>query len=302
MNTKKFFFEKLVRDKSVERVEAGGEKAVHKKLCKEDFVRELKSKLVEESREILASKEKNKLIAELADLKEVFDALAEAEGVTKKEIVEAINKKTEERGSFNEAIYINFIETNDGSYFHNYCLKDSHKYPEIIPEGGNVEVVPPSEGWKDRFQKEKSEIEKIFGEKAKEIHHIGSTSIPCYAKPVIDILVIVDHLLDADDLMGIMRRFGWKAHGEGPIHRRRLFIKSETEDHDPISRLHCLEPDNPQVDNFLRFRNSIRENEKLKEKYVSLKRGLAEKFKEDRGSYLAGKAKFVSDVLDGKIK
>jgi GrpB-like predicted nucleotidyltransferase (UPF0157 family) len=49
--------------------------------------------------------------------------------------------------------------------------------------------------WPNRFTAEKARIEAVFGSKAVDIHHVGSTAVPgLAAKPEIDLLVVVsDH-------------------------------------------------------------------------------------------------------------
>ena len=63
----------------------------------------------------------------------------------------------------------------------------------------HVVVVDYDPVWEEAYEKESRIIRSILGENCVEIHHIGSTSVPCLAaKPIIDILVGVKSLEEAD--------------------------------------------------------------------------------------------------------
>ncbi|MGF7144821.1 GrpB-like predicted nucleotidyltransferase (UPF0157 family) [Anaerotaenia torta] len=52
-----------------------------------------------------------------------------------------------------------------------------------------IHIIPYREEWVQMFLEEKSRLEQINGLEAKNIEHVGSTSIPGQAaKPVVDIL------------------------------------------------------------------------------------------------------------------
>ncbi len=95
-------YNKLVRDKIPEIIEAGGGSCVTEILPEADYVQKLEEKLVEELREYLDSGE----VEELADLLEVMQAVSAARGSTWAE-VEAIRiKKKAARGGFEKRILL----------------------------------------------------------------------------------------------------------------------------------------------------------------------------------------------------
>lgn len=62
---------------------------------------------------------------------------------------------------------------------------------------GEVKLEQYDIKWQADFLAEKAELEKLFGEVALEIEHIGSTSVRgLSAKPIIDIAVAVNSLRD----------------------------------------------------------------------------------------------------------
>ena len=60
---------------------------------------------------------------------------------------------------------------------------------------GIVELVDYNENWVKEYEEEEKLLKDVLKDKIIEIHHIGSTSIPgLKAKPVIDILIVIDSL------------------------------------------------------------------------------------------------------------
>ena len=48
---------------------------------------------------------------------------------------------------------------------------------------------------------------------------------------------------------------------------------------------------------YLAFRDRLRQDAELRERYAALKSGLAERFPFDRASYLAGKVEFITHAI-----
>lgn len=64
---------------------------------------------------------------------------------------------------------------------------------------GEVKLEQYDAKWQADFLAEKAELEKIFGDVALEIEHVGSTSVRgLSAKPIIDIAVAVNTLSEFD--------------------------------------------------------------------------------------------------------
>lgn len=127
---REFKFEKLVRDKIVEDMIAGGDTPKWKKLTDSEFINELKRKIIEESVEVPTAQGED-LIKELADLQELMDNLLEAVSVTKEEFIKIQNKKNEKAGSFKKRQFISTVQVKEDSKWINYYLENSDRYPEI---------------------------------------------------------------------------------------------------------------------------------------------------------------------------
>ena len=102
-------YDKLVRDRIPEIIEASGRKCVCGILSDEDYIIRLDEKLNEE----LAEYQESKSMEELADLLEVIRAVAVARGSSMEE-VEAIRRdKAAKRGGFEKKILLTEVITDD---------------------------------------------------------------------------------------------------------------------------------------------------------------------------------------------
>lgn len=132
MNLKKrFSMEKLVRDKIIEFFENEGAISHTTILSKEALIKALKYKLIEESEEVFSSQDRENLIEELADLREVVLSLMKASNITESAVEEKRQTKKEMFGSFEKGYYFYCVDMPIESPEINYFLKNPEKYPEI---------------------------------------------------------------------------------------------------------------------------------------------------------------------------
>lgn len=106
MCAKKITYNKLVRDRIPEIIEASGKRCEMRMLENEEYLCMLDAKLDEE----LAEYHKDQNIEELADLLEVVYAVANARGSCVRELEEIRNKKATERGRFEQKILLIEVE------------------------------------------------------------------------------------------------------------------------------------------------------------------------------------------------
>ena len=77
-----------------------------------------------------------------------------------------------------------------------------------------IEVVDYDPRWIDAFEKEAAILNGVFGQRVVEVHHIGSTSVPgLAAKPIIDILIILDNTDDISRFDRAMENAGYRVRG-----------------------------------------------------------------------------------------
>ncbi len=95
-------YNKLVRDKIPELIEADGKNCETEILSDEDYLKALDAKLDEE----LAEYHKDQNVEELADLLEVIYACAVARGYSKEELEMMRTLKVKQRGEFKNKIFL----------------------------------------------------------------------------------------------------------------------------------------------------------------------------------------------------
>ncbi len=99
-------YNKLVRDKIVDIIEADGRIAKYRILDNDEYRQELNKKLQEEVKEYLEDNN----IEELADIVEVIYGILNSMNVTIEEFEKVRIKKQEERGAFKKKVYLEEAE------------------------------------------------------------------------------------------------------------------------------------------------------------------------------------------------
>jgi len=130
---RKFKTDILIRDNRLEQMQNMGIKVNHEILSDENYIVELKRKLIEESTEAMQENDIEELKHEIADVLEVVDHLIEACGFDREELSKIKKEKQEKIGGFKRRIKTSSVEMeedNEGSL--NYYTTRPHKYPEIL--------------------------------------------------------------------------------------------------------------------------------------------------------------------------
>jgi predicted house-cleaning noncanonical NTP pyrophosphatase (MazG superfamily) len=107
-------YNKLIRDRIPEIIEANGHRAVTRVLKEEDYRAALLAKLVEEAREAETAPD-DELADELADVWEVFQALVAALPLAQYEIEALAAAKRGKRGGFGSRILLEYTEQAPGT-------------------------------------------------------------------------------------------------------------------------------------------------------------------------------------------
>ena len=102
-------YNKLVRDRIPEIIEASGKRCVCSTLSDEEYLAKLDEKLNEE----LAEYQESKSMEELADLLEVIRAVAAARGSSVEEVEAIRRNKAAKRGGFEKKILLTEVTTDD---------------------------------------------------------------------------------------------------------------------------------------------------------------------------------------------
>lgn len=163
-----------------------------------------------------------------------------------------------------------------------------------------VYVVPYDPKWPSHFTLERSRVETVLGYWAQAIEHVGSTAVPGLdAKPVIDLMVGVRDVRNADRCIRPLEGIGYSYWTENPNPDRALFVKFV--DAGRTSRthnLHVVENSGDLWNDRLVFRDCLRAHPETAREYAQLKYDLADRFRNDREAYTEAKTGFVSTVVE----
>lgn len=113
--TKRFTFEKLVRDKIPALLQERGAFVHGRFLEGDEYIKSLKAKMVEEAIEVQEALDNRELLSELADVFEVMNALLGASGFSHRDLEVAAHEKRLERGGFEQKFYIAEVEVEAAS-------------------------------------------------------------------------------------------------------------------------------------------------------------------------------------------
>ncbi len=159
-----------------------------------------------------------------------------------------------------------------------------------------VRMVPHDPNWRQEFRQEAGRISAAAGSNAVAVHHVGSTAIPgIYAKPVIDLLLVIQDLAALDEKQLEMEALGYEARGEYGIAGRRFFRRDDKHG-DRTHQVHAFEDGSPQIARHLAFRDYMIAHPETAQEYSDLKRELAAKHPEDIEAYMDGKDEFIQEV------
>ncbi len=163
----------------------------------------------------------------------------------------------------------------------------------------SVIILPPDPSWPVEFEHAKADLAIALGARAIAMEHIGSTAVPgLSAKPIIDVLIGIAKLDDADACIPILVQRGWEFPDEynKTLSGRKFFLKRDGEGV-RTHHAHFVVHDGDLWKGYVMFRDKLRDSSELRDRYEQLKRDLAAKFHDQREKYTASKTDFVSEVL-----
>jgi len=162
-----------------------------------------------------------------------------------------------------------------------------------------VKIIDYDSQWPLLYEKERCLILDVIGHIVVRIEHIGSTAVPKLgAKPIIDIIVAVNHLSDAKKCIRPLESIGYEyvPEHEDLMPERRYFHKGKPpkEQH---YHLHMVELASDFWKRHLLFRDYLKTHPEVAQEYFELKRRLATKYGSDREEYTEAKTSFIESVI-----
>lgn len=175
-------------------------------------------------------------------------------------------------------------------------MNEAQSLQQAIHEPVRLADYDPT--WPARFDAERSRLLERFPADLLDVQHIGSTAIPGMpAKPIIDLMAGVASMAVADALFDPLLDFGYVTSVEfnATLSDRRWFMRHANGHR--THHLHVVVHDGDLWRKRLAFRDSLRSDTALAERYAALKRELASCHREDREAYTQAKGEFVRSVI-----
>ncbi|MDA3846535.1 MAG: GrpB family protein [Vallitaleaceae bacterium] len=163
-----------------------------------------------------------------------------------------------------------------------------------------IQVVEYNPNWKFEFEKAKAFYDELLQGVKAEVVHVGSTSIEgLWAKPILDIDIIVNNQQDTKKVIVLLESVGYMHAGNLGIEGREAF--KYTIDNEYINWMEhhlylCLRG-HESLQNHLLLQRHLRKNKKAVEAYSQLKRELAKEYANDMDSYIDKKTDMITRFL-----
>jgi GrpB-like predicted nucleotidyltransferase (UPF0157 family) len=156
--------------------------------------------------------------------------------------------------------------------------------------------------WPSRAAEHASELRPVLAPwLLGAIEHVGSTAVPgLVAKPVIDLMAqVTDTDAVVNRAAGTLGELDWRHVPPEFDGRpwRRFFVKVSSDGQHRWAHLHLMAPGAVRWDQQLRFRDALRADPALRDRYAEVKSRLARAHADDRERYTEEKASFVTGVL-----
>ncbi|WP_336780928.1 GrpB family protein [Paenibacillus illinoisensis] len=166
------------------------------------------------------------------------------------------------------------------------------------------------EGYNNEWPRAFNIIESIISNKLNRlvlrIEHVGSTSIPSLsAKPIIDIDVVIESMDCLPQVIKKLEELGYIHEGDLGIKNREAFARRDVyvpytsegnEKHE--HHLYVCNRESEELKRHMMFRDILRKHPLLVSEYANLKFQLANKYRDNRQAYSAGKTEFITRIMN----
>lgn len=164
----------------------------------------------------------------------------------------------------------------------------------IVRLTGPIQLADPDPAWPAMYEREADRIRGVLGASIRLLEHVGSTSVPGLpAKPIIDILLVVDDSADEASYLPALETGGYVLRIREPHwHEHRVFKGPDTD-----VNLHVFSVGNQEIERMLAFRDHLRAHPDERDRYLATKRDLAARDWEFMQQYANAKSEVVEGIL-----
>ncbi len=163
-------------------------------------------------------------------------------------------------------------------------------------EPGGIVLAAHDPAWAVRYEREATMIREALGTSALRVEHVGSTAVPgLVAKPIIDILVVVDDSSREDTYLPDLERAGYVLRVREPaFHEHRMLRTSGADVH-----VHVYPAASAEIGRMLGFRDRLRRSARDRDAYAAAKRRLASRPWKSMQHYAEAKSPVIEQILAG---
>ena len=165
----------------------------------------------------------------------------------------------------------------------------------LTPDEHPVVICEYDANWPHDFARIAGRLITSLQGLVQQIEHIGSTAVPgLAAKPIVDIDVVLATTADLPEAIRRLADLGYIHEGDLGIAGREAFRwpPGEARHH-----LYALAQGAAELRRHLAFRDALRADPALRDRYAALKRSLAAKTPHDRASYTEAKSTFIRSTI-----
>lgn len=161
-----------------------------------------------------------------------------------------------------------------------------------------LEIEAYNNQWPTLFTEEKALLIKTSEIEFKQIEHIGSTSIPgSKAKPIIDILVVVDDFNNINTIKNCLENNDYHLKNTHQENKYYYYIKKDSNDN--FYSITLMQASNHKdIERLLKFKEFLIDHPTAIIKYDFLKSVLQIEYPDDQDKYAKAKDEFVNDIKE----
>jgi GrpB-like predicted nucleotidyltransferase (UPF0157 family) len=162
------------------------------------------------------------------------------------------------------------------------------------PLMGRIHLEHYDPDWPRLFEREAHRIRAALGDRALQVEHVGSTSVPgLAAKPLIDILLVVPNSADEAAYVPALEAAGYTLRIREPDwYEHRLFKGPDTN-----VNVHTFSPGCVEIERMLLFRDWLRSHPVDRDRYERTKRELAMRDWQYVQNYADAKTAIVEAII-----
>ncbi len=151
-------------------------------------------------------------------------------------------------------------------------------------------IVDHDPAWATAYAEHERRIRRALGPTALQVEHIGSTSVPGLgAKPIIDVLVVVEDITAEEDHVDPLLAAGYLLRVREPGHR---MVRTPARD----AHVHLLQAGDPAADDYLLLRDHLRADPADRALYERTKRELVAVDWPDMNAYAEAKTEVITAI------